>query len=95
MALRWSVMQSHEANNEADVIPADALGPAGANAADALGDRRRDVMSGVLELGQIGLDVGRGEQRRVLAVDDDPHALMYVRHTLTKAGLCGDRDGRV
>ena len=27
-----------------------------------------------------------GEQRRVLAVDDDPHALMYVRHTLTKAG---------
>ena len=26
------------------------------------------------------------EQRRVLAVDDDPHALMYVRHTLTKAG---------
>ena len=38
-------------------------------------------------VGSLGVSVEPArEQRRVLAVDDDPHALMYVRNTLTKAG---------
>ena len=51
-------MQSHEPNNVADacMARAGALGRAGANAADALGDRTRDVISGLLDLAQIGLD---------------------------------------